>query len=168
MPVTLYESTIPMYVRLLKALSNILDKGAAHAAAGKFKEEVLVTSRLYPDMWTLAQQVFQATSIVTRGTARLAAIAIPTLDDKSATIADLKARIAATIAFLEGVDRSAIDAGLDRDITFPAGDSTRTMRGWDYFQSFTLPNFYFALTTAYNILRHNGVKLEKADFLGAE
>jgi hypothetical protein len=166
MPLSLYQASVPVYVKLLHALSAILDKAEAHAKENKYEPEALLTARLFPDMWPLAVQVQEAGSIVRRGTARLAGVPFPSLSEARASFADLKAQIAATVEFLQSVDRAAIDAGAEREITFPMGGDKRTMTGTQYWLDFTLPNFYFHVTTAYDILRKNGVPLSKMDFLG--
>jgi hypothetical protein len=117
-------------------------------------------------MWPLARQVQAVASHARRGTARLAGLPIPTVSEVSASFDDLKGQIAETLTFLKSVDPAAVDAGEGREINFPIGDGKLTMKGTDYLQTFTLPNFYFHLTTAYNILRGNGVPLKKQDFLG--
>jgi len=162
----MYQATVPVYVRLLTLLSAILDKAAAHAAAKKIDPAVLLTARLYPDMWSLAEQVRAATNFPVRSSARFAGLPIPQFDGKDASFEDLKARIAWTIAFITGIDPAKIDGTEDKEIVFPSGDTQRKMSGKDYLLIFTLPNFYFHLTTAYDILRHNGVPIGKDDFMG--
>jgi hypothetical protein len=166
MPLSLYQASVPVYVKLLNALSAILDKAAAHAKEAKYEPAALLTAYLFPDMWPLAKQVQMAASFARRGTARLAGLPIPTVNESSASFDDLKAQIAETVAFLQSIDPAAIDAGETRQISFPIGESQLTMKGTEFLQNFTLPNFYFHLTTAYDILRHNGVPLTKQDFLG--
>jgi hypothetical protein len=166
MPLSLYRASVPVYEKLLKSLSAILDKAAAHAKDNKYEAAVLLSAHLFPDMWPLAKQVQAAGSHARRGTARLAGMPIPNVNEASATFDDLKGQIAETLAFLKTVDPAAVDAGAEREITFPIGTGTLNMKGTEYLQDFTLPNFYFHLTTAYNILRHNGVPLGKPNFLG--
>ena len=166
MPLSMYQATVPVYVRLLAALSSTLDKAAAHAAAKKVDPAVFITARLYPDMWSLAEQVRAATGHMVRGTSRLAGVPIPTFDGKDATFDDLKARIAWTTAHLKGLDEKALADAAEKTIVFPAGDKERRMSGADYLLVFSLPNVYFHLTTAYAILRHNGVPISKDDFTG--
>ena len=166
MPLSMYQATVPVYVRLLAALSSTLDKAAAHAAAKKVDPAVFITARLYPDMWSLAEQVRAATGHMVRGTSRLAGVPIPTFDGKEATFDDLKARIAWTTAHLKGLDEKALADAAEKTIVFPAGDAERRMSGADYLLVFSLPNVYFHLTTAYAILRHNGVPISKDDFTG--
>lgn len=165
MSLSLYSATVPVYTSLLRTLSATLTKAEAHARSSGYEPETLLTLRLYPDMWALHKQVQQAAGLITRGMCRLAALPIPTQEDPPLSFDGLRTRIAETITFLEGLDQKAIDEGSEREITYPAGGEQRTMSGRAYFLTFTLPNVYFHTTTAYNILRHNGVPLKKADFL---
>lgn len=166
MALSIYDLSVPVYVKLLGGLKVQLDKGAAAAKAGGYEEAALLDARLFPDMWPLKRQVQAATNHAFRGTARLAGLPIPQITEAASSFTDLHGRIDETLAFIKGADRAAVEAGETREITFPMGDAQRTMTGLQYFQSFTLPNFYFHLTTAYNILRHNGVALAKTDFTG--
>jgi uncharacterized protein len=166
MVLSLYQVSVPVYVSLLKHLDDILDKTAAHAEARKLDPVALLDARLFPDMWPFKRQVQAATNHAFRGVARLAGLPIPKITEAASSFADLKQRIAETIAFIESVDAGAVDAGMTREITFPMGDEQGTLTGLQYFLSFSLPNFYFHLTTAYNILRTNGVPLVKSDFMG--
>jgi len=166
MPLTMYQASVPVYGRLLRNLSGILDKAAAHAAAKKIDPTILIYARLYPTMWSVSEQVRAACNHATRGPARLTGTPPPAFDGKDATFQDLKARIAWAIAFAEGIPQSAFDAAEDREIVFPTGDDERRLTGRDYLLAFSMPNFYFHVTTAYDILRHNGVPLEKDDFVG--
>jgi hypothetical protein len=164
----MYQATVPVYARLLTALSTILDKGEAYAKAKKVDPAVLITSRLYPDMFSLAEQVRATCNYPVRSGARLAGLPIPTFDGKDATFDDLRARIAWTIAFITGIDRAKIDGTDEKEIVFPSGDTQRKMSGRDYILAFAMPHFYFHLTTAYDILRHNGVPLVKDDYIGPD
>ena len=166
MSLSLYETSVPVYTRLLGLLDAALDKAVAHASEAKFPPEVLFTARLAPNMWSFAEQVKAATNHAFRGTARLAGLPIPAIPDAVDSLAALKARIAATLDFINSADPAAVDAGETREITFPLGDRQATLTGKQYLLGFTLPNFYFHLTTAYDILRHNGVPLHKTDFMG--
>jgi len=166
MSLSIYEISVPVYVKLLGGLKTQLDKAAASAKAGGFEEAALLDARLFPDMWPLKRQVQATTNHAFRGTARLAGLPIPQITEAAGSFADLQGRIDETIAFIKGVDRATIEAGETREITFPMGNEQRAMTGLQYFQSFTLPNFYFHLTTAYNIIRHNGVPVQKTDFTG--
>jgi uncharacterized protein len=150
----------------LNALAGILDKAQAHAEAKGFDPVVLLHTRLFPDMLPLTRQVQIACDLASNAGARLTGIEPPKHADDEKTIAELKARITATIAFVKSVDAARIDAAADREITFPLGPQNKGhMRGADYLNHFALPNFYFHLTTAYAILRHCGVELGKRDFL---
>lgn len=166
MTLSIYEVSVPVYVKLLGALKGQLDKAAAYAKQGGFEEAALLDARLFPDMWPFKRQVQATTNHAFRGTARLAGLPIPEITTADRSFADLHGRIDETIQFVTGADRAAIEAGATREITFPMGDEQRTMTGFEYFRGFTLPNFYFHLATAYNILRHSGVPLEKTDFTG--
>jgi len=164
---SLSEIAVPTFVRLLGSLSGFLDKAAAHAEAKKIDPAVLLGTRLFPDMFPLARQVQLASDFAKGTTARLAGSEPPKYADEEKTFEELKARLAKTIEFIKWLDQSVISAAADKDITFPAGGGTqRTLKGKDYLVLSGLPNFYFHVTTAYNILRHCGVELGKRDFLG--
>jgi hypothetical protein len=149
----------------LNALSKLLDKAEAYAAAKKFDPQVLMNSRLAPDMFSLARQVQVACDQAKNGSARLAGVEPPKFEDNETTIAQLKERIAKTVAFVKGLNAKAIDASADRTITFPLGPKKGEMKGADYLNHFMFPNFYFHTAGAYMILRHNGVDIGKQDFL---
>ncbi|HET7716057.1 MAG TPA: DUF1993 domain-containing protein [Bauldia sp.] len=166
MPLSIYDVSVPVYAKLLGGLKGQLDKAAAYAKEHDFEEAALLDARLFPDMWPFKRQVQATTNHAFRGTARLAGLTIPQITEAASSFADLHGRIDETVAFIEGVDRAAVEAGETRQITFPMAGEERTMAGLQYFRFFTLPNFYFHLTTAYNILRHNGVPIEKTDFTG--
>jgi hypothetical protein len=152
----------------LNALSGVLDKAAAFAAAKKIDPSVLLNMRLAPDMFSLVRQVQVATDLAKNGASRLAGVEPPRFEDKETTIAELKDRIARTVAHLKTLDPKKIDAAGDREITFPLGPTNKGhMKGDDYLNHFVLPNVYFHLTAAYSILRHAGVEIGKQDFLGA-
>lgn len=165
---SLSQASLPVFEIGLAALSGVLDKGQAFAAARKIDPSVLLGWRLAPDMFALVRQVQVACDQAKNGAARLAATEPPAYEDKEATIDELKARIAKTLAFLKTLDRRQIDASADREITFPLGAANKGhMKGADYLNHFVLPNFYFHLTAAYSVLRHCGVEIGKRDFLGA-
>ena len=166
MPLTMTKASIPVMEIVLTALSGNLDKAEAFATAKKVDPTVLLGMRLAPDMFALARQVQVACDQAKNGAARLAGVEPPKFDDTETTIAQLKERIAKTIAFLKTLDAKAIDASADREITFPLGPSKGQMKGDDYLNHFVLPNFYFHATAAYVILRHAGVEVGKRDFLG--
>jgi hypothetical protein len=162
------EASLPVFEIGLNALSAILDKAAAHAAAKKIDISVLLNSRLSPDMFALTRQVQIATDQAKNGSARLAGVEPPSYEDNETTMDQLKARLAKTVAYLKTLDKKQIDASVDREITFPLGGTNKGhMKGADFLNHFVLPNFYFHLTAAYAILRHCGVDLGKRDFLGA-
>ena len=160
------RAAIPSFEIGLNALSAMLDKAAAYAEAKRFDPSVLLETRLFPDMFPLARQVQIACDQAKNGGARLAGIEPPKHEDSEKTIAELKARIASTVAFVQTLDRAKIDGAGEREVTFPLGPQNKgQMRGADYLNHFVLPNFYFHLTAAYAILRHCGVELGKRDFL---
>ena len=168
MPFSLSSASLPVFEIGLNALSGVLDKTAAYAAAKKIEPTVLVNYRLAPDMFTLGRQVQVACDQAKNGTARLAGAEPPKFEDNETTIEQLKERIAKTVAFLKGLDAEAIDGSLEREITFPLGPTNKGhMKGSDYLNHFVLPNFYFHLTAAYAVARHAGVDVGKRDFLGA-
>ncbi len=163
---TLHKTSLGTASQMLEALSAILDKAKAHAAAKKIDESVFLGARLYPDMLPMSRQVQIACDMLARGAARLAGAEIPKFEDKEASFDDLKARIAAALAFANGLDAAAINASENKDITFPVGPKTMTLTGHAYGARWMLPNLIFHVTTAYAILRHNGVEIGKGDFLG--
>jgi hypothetical protein len=151
----------------LNALSGVLDKAAAYAAAKKVDPAVLLGWRLAPDMFALARQVQVACDQAKNGAARLAGAEPPKFEDTETSLDQLKQRIARTVTYIKTLDAKAIDASADREITFPLGPTKGQMKGGDFLNHFVLPNFYFHLTAAYAIVRHCGVELGKRDFLGA-
>jgi hypothetical protein len=162
------QASLPALEIALTALSAVLDKATAYAAAKKIDASVLLNTRLAPDMFSLTGQVQIATDLAKNGASRLAGVEPPRYEDKETTIAELKARIAETIAYLKSLDRKQIDASADRQLTFPLGPANKgEMKGDDYLNHFMLPNVYFHVTAAYAILRHCGVELGKQDYLGA-
>jgi hypothetical protein len=167
MSFSLSQASLPAFEITLNALSAVLDKAAAHAAAKKIDPSVLLNARLYPDMFALVRQVQVAADQAKNGSARLAGVDAPRYEDNETTIDQLKARLAKTVAFLKTLDRKQIDAAADREIIFPLGPNKGQMKGSDYLNHFVLPNFYFHTTAAYAILRHCGVELGKRDFMGA-
>lgn len=166
MPISMYSASVPVFTRMLGNLSLWLDRAEAHAAAKGFPSAVLLSARLAPDMLPFTAQVQIACDGPKFGVARLAGIEAPRHEDKEASIADLKERIAKTLAFVQSVTPAQIDGTEDKDITVPRRDSSIVMKGEAYLKHFVLPNLFFHVTTAYGLLRHNGVELGKADFLG--
>ena len=168
MSFSISQATLPALEIGLNALSAVLDKAAAFAAAKKIDPSVLLNSRLAPDMFPLARQVQIATDLAKNGASRLAGLEPPRYEDTETTIDELKARIAKTVAHLKTVDPEKIDAAGQRELTFPLGPANKgQMKADNYLNHFVLPNVYFHLTAAYAILRHCGVDIGKQDFLGA-
>ena len=166
MPVSMYQISVPMFIRGLRALGGVLEKGRADAEARKFAPEVLVDARLAPDMHKLSRQVQIASDMVKNGAARLAGMEPPSYPDTESNFEELQARVAKTIAFLEGITEAQLEGSETRQITLKFPGQEMTFSGADYLTGFVLPNLYFHMTTAYNILRHNGVQLGKRDFMG--
>jgi hypothetical protein len=166
MSITLGSASLPIFTTMLRNLGHCLDKAAASAAARKFDPDVLLQARLAPNMLPFVVQVRIACDAAKNGTARLAGIEAPKIEDNETTLAELQARIAKTLDYLNTLQTSQIDGREDIAITFPVGrDATRTMQGEAYLKHFVLPNFFFHVTTAYALLRHNGVDLGKLDYL---
>lgn len=166
MTISMYQASVPALIRSLNNLAAILEKGAAHAEAKKIDPAVLINSRLYPDMFPLGRQVQIASDIARRGAARLAGLEAPKLEDDETTFAQLIDRLHQVIAYLESLTAEQIDGSEEKSITLPVGKDTMTFEGLSYLLYFILPNVYFHVTTAYDILRHCGVELGKGDYLG--
>ena len=166
MTLTMYQASAPRFAAMLKNLSAILDKAAAHAEARKIDPLVLTSARLAPDMFPLSRQVQIACDGAKGAMARLAGVEIPKHEDTEKTFDELKARIAKTVAFIESFKPAQIDGTEDRDIVLKLRGKDVSFKGMPYLLGFAYPNFYFHVTTAYAILRHNGVELGKGDFLG--
>ena len=166
MTISMYHASIPVLNKALANLSKVLEKAEAHAAAKKIDPAVLVQARLYPNMYPLARQVQIATDVAKGCGARLAGNEPPKFEDNETTFVELQARIAKTLAFLETVTPSQIDGTEEKTVTLLVGGREWTFQGLSYLFDFVLPNVYFHTTTSYAILRHWGVELGKADFLG--
>jgi len=166
MPATMYSFSIPVFRKSLTNLSAILDKAAAHAQERKIDPAALLDARLYPDMLTFTRQIQLATDFAKGAAARLAGDAPPKFDDVEVGFAQLKERIARTIVLLDSVGPERINGSEERQIELKAATRTLTFSGLDFLAHFALPNFFFHVTTAYAILRHNGVPIGKDDFLG--
>jgi hypothetical protein len=165
MSISMYQASVPAFQRSLKALDAILDKAAAFAEERKIDPAVLTSARLAPDMHSLTRQVQFASDTSKGAVARLAGLDVPGFADTETTLPDLKARIAKTLEFIATVRPDQIDGSEGRDISLKAGSRELSFKGQDYLVTFALPNFYFHVTTAYAILRHNGVPIGKLDFL---
>ena len=167
MSITMSSASVPIFVRMLTNVNVWLDRAETHAAAKKFDSTVYLASRLAPDMLTFTKQIQIACDTVKFCVARLAGVESPKFEDNETTIAELRQRINATIAYVKSVPAAQIDGSEDKDITIPRRDGSTIMKGEAYLKHFALPNFFFHVTTAYALLRHNGVELGKMDFLGA-
>ncbi|MET0183532.1 MAG: DUF1993 domain-containing protein [Caulobacterales bacterium] len=168
MSVHLHDAAAPTFLRVLAAMESWLDKAASHAADKKFDPEILLQARLAPDMLPLLGQYALATAFAKNTMCRLAGQTPPDFPDAEKTIADVRARIARARGIVESITRDDFKDAATREITFQAGPDTKlTLSGSDYFFGFSLPNFYFHATTAYALLRHNGLPLGKMDFMGA-
>ncbi len=160
------SASSPLFKAMLGNLDHFLVKAAAHAEAKKFDPANLLASRLAPDMLPLTRQVLIACDASKFGIARLAGVEAPKFEDTETTIEQLRERIAKTIAFIDSVPADKLDGTEDKDITFPSGPAgNRTMKGEAYLKHWVIPNFFFHTTTAYALLRHNGVELGKSEFL---
>lgn len=166
MAFSIYQASVPIYARRLKALSVILDKAATYASQRKIDPTVLLQARLYPDMLPLSRQVQISCIHALRGSARLTGAEPANVEDKVNSFDDLTALITKTLEVLKGIDAEKMHGIEDREITFPIGDRTMTLKGSDYLLHFSMPNFYFHVTTAYDILRNNGLEIGKVDFMG--
>jgi uncharacterized protein len=165
MSITMHSASVPVFARLLGNLSKWIDKAEAHAQAKKFDPSVYLAARLAPDMLSFTRQVQIACDTAKFCVARLAAIEAPKHEDTEASLADLQGRIAKTVAFLQSVPIEQIVGSEERDINVPRRDGVLVLKGEAYLKHYAHPNFYFHVTTAYALLRHNGVELGKADYL---
>lgn len=161
------QSPVPAFVHSLTALTKILDKAEAFAEAKKIKPEVIPQLRLIADMLPFWRQITIATDHAKGASARLAGMEVPSFADTETTLAELKERIAKTLAFISTIPDSAYEGAEARMITIKAGPRELTFPAPQYYASYAMPNFLFHMTTAYNILRSNGVEIGKGDFLGA-
>ncbi len=166
MAISMYQASVPVFVRMLSNLIAILEKAAAHAEAKKIEPAVLINSRLYPDMFPLSRQVQIASDTAKGGAARLAGMEPPKYEDTETTFPELIARIRKTIAYLDTFKPGQIDGSENRAVTLKVRDDTLTLDGLTFLLNRALPNLYFHVTTAYDILRHNGVEVGKKDYLG--
>jgi hypothetical protein len=167
MSLSLYQSSVPVYERGLNAFLAILDKAEEHAQERKFDANSYLAMRLSPDMWPLARQVQAFCDHAKNSSFRLAGKEPPVKEDKEETITELRARIDATLEMLKSIDAKAMEGGETREIFIPAGANKLKLPGADYLLHFAMPNFYFHLTTAYDILRGSGVEIGKRNFMGA-
>jgi uncharacterized protein len=166
MKISMYQVSVPVFTRMLNNLAAVLDKGVAYAEARKIDPLVLINARLYPDMLPLVKQVQIASDGAKGAAARLAGQEAPKYEDAETTFADLKARIQKTIAYLNTFKPEQIDGSEEKTITLQIRGNAVPFQGLAYLLNHATPNFYFHVTTAYDILRHNGVEIGKADYLG--
>ena len=167
MTISMYSASAPRFANTLKNLSAILDKAQAHCDAKKLDPKVFTGARLYPDMFPMARQVQAACDTAKGAVARLAGVAIPAHEDTEQTFEELKARIAKTIAFIQTVQPAQIDGSEEREVVLKMRSGEIKFKGMQYLLGHALPNFYFHVTTAYDLLRHNGVEVGKRDYIGA-
>lgn len=166
MKISVHAMSVELLTTALENMSAVLAKGLANASARKFDPNVLVTSRLAPDMLPLSKQVQIACDITKNSLARLMGKEPPRFDDNEKTLDELRERIARTLDFVKSIPAAALEGSEDRDIKVPAGERTLEFKGLAFLQRWAIPNVFFHVTTAYNILRHNGVDIGKKDFLG--
>jgi uncharacterized protein len=166
MSLSMYSSSIPVFLHYLKNLSNLLKKGAEYAAEKKVDEKVLTGLRLYPDMFPLSRQVQIACDVAKGCGARLAGVEVPKYEDNEVTFSELQARIDKTVNFLNTLSASQIDGSEQKQIKLQAGPRELEFVGDYFLRNWALPNVFFHITTTYNILRHNGVPVGKTDYLG--
>ena len=167
MTLSMYQASVPVFIQGLTGLGGVIDKAAAYAAERKIDPAALLQARLYPDMFPFARQVQIATDFAKGGAARLAGVEFPAYEDSETSFEELKARVDKTIAFLRTLDAAQIDGSEERDISLVRRGETSIVKGQAYLLEQAMPNFYFHITTAYAIQRHNGVEVGKRVFLGA-
>ena len=166
MSLSMHQLSVVAFTRTLSNLKNVLAKAKEHALERKIEESVYTGARLAPDMFPLSRQVQIATDIAKGAAARLSGVEPPTYEDKEQTFDDLIARVTRTIDYMAGLDAKNFEQAVTREITRPVRGEPHKFTGVNYLMQFAVPHVYFHASTAYGILRHNGVPLEKADFLG--
>jgi hypothetical protein len=166
MSLSIYQASVPVFVRMLDNLSKILDLAVQYAEEKKIDPSVLINARLAPDMYPLSRQVQIATDMAKGCAARLAGLEVPVYEDNETTFPELQERIAKTLAFIQSVSADQIDGSEERHITLKLRSREVSFTVQPYLLHFVLPNFYFHVTTAYAILRHNGLAIGKMDFIG--
>jgi len=167
MTLSMSQASKPVFTQGLKGLLGVLSKAEAHAAAGNIDPNAFLQARLYPNMFPLIRQVQIAADFAKGAVARLAGEEVPAWEDNETSFADLKARVQRTLDFIAAIDDGKIDGSEDRDITLVRRGESSVHKGQAYLLEQALPNFWFHVTTAYAILRHNGVEVGKRDFLAA-
>jgi uncharacterized protein len=168
MSISMYTASVPVFKQLLAALADVLAKAEAHAEARKIDPAVLLQTRLYPDMFPLVRQVQIACDFAKSVPARLAGVEVPAYEDNEQSFAELQARIAKTLALINGLSAEQIDGSEDLEIVLrPGTPKEKKLDGQTYLLAYGLPQFFFHVTTTYALLRHNGVEIGKRDFMGA-
>lgn len=162
----MYQASVPVFLQLLNGLSKNLEKAEAQATAKKIDPAAFLGARLYPDMFTLVKQVQLAADFAKGAGARLAGVDVPKYADNEASFEELQERITKTVAFLKSLTPAQIDGSEEREVTLTQGGKPVTLKGQQYLLLTAMPNFYFHVTTAYALLRHNGVEVGKRDFMG--
>ena len=165
MSFSMYSESVPVFTKILSNAKGWLDKAGLAAETRKFDPAVVLNARLAPDMFAFTRQIQIGTDGAKGGLARLAGIAIPRYEDNEATIADLQGRLEKTIAFINTISAAQLEGSADREIVHASQRGDRKFKGGDYLRYYVTPNFYFHMTTAYGILRHNGIDVGKRDFL---
>nr|WP_315395675.1 DUF1993 domain-containing protein [uncultured Duganella sp.] len=163
---SMYSASIPVFKQILNSLLAILDKAEAHAAEKKIEPAALLQFRLFPDMLPFTRQIQIACDFAKGAAARLGGQEVPSYEDTEVGFADLKARIVKTLAYIDSVPQDAIAGSEERAITTGSGERTKHFTGQTYLFHYALPHFFFHATTAYDILRHNGVEIGKKNFIG--
>jgi hypothetical protein len=166
MSLTMHECSIPVFLRYLNNLSALLEKGTSYASEKEIEYSILVNARLYPNMLSLSRQVQIACDVTKGAAARLSGVESPKHEDKETTFEELQDRIAKTKSFLESIDEADINGTEDKEILLQFGPKELKFTGRIFLTTFALPNLLFHVSTAYNILRHNGVDIGKMDYLG--
>jgi hypothetical protein len=166
MALTMYQFSTPVFIRGLGVLATLLAKGQAHADAAGITHDTMLAARLAPDMLPLSRQVQIAADAAKFAIARLSGVDAPKFADTESSFAQLQERLANTVTYLKSVDAAALEGSETRSITLSAGEFNPTFTGEGYLLQFALPNFYFHITTAYDLLRHQGVQIGKLDYLG--
>ena len=168
MTISMYDASIPVIRQMLGGLSDVLAKAEAHAAARKIDPAALLHARLFPDMFALARQVQIACDFAKSVPSRLAGVDVPTYEDSEQSFEQLRARIARTLTFIDGLDPASFDGSEQREIVLrPGTPKERTISGQAYLLNYGLPQFFFHVATAYALLRHSGVEIGKKDYMGA-
>src|SRR5580692_6062437 len=167
MALSMFQACVPVVTQALNGLATVVDKAAAHCAEKKYEESAFLQARLFPDMFTMGRQVKQATDFGRNAPGRLASVAPLTLPDADSSFAELKDRIAKSIDFVKGFTPAQLDGTEEKDISWTAGTRQMSFKGQAYLLHFCLPHFFFHCTTAYALLRHNGVEVGKRDYMGS-